>query len=226
MKSEMNEETKKGLWYNIHAKQQRIKNGSGEHMRKPGSKGAPTKADLVRSQNEEYGDYEQLHKSNTSKYFKERVKYHMELGKSYNQALNAARQENFREDVNNMFEDFYGAVVPNPTQHDRPTMILKKNSLDEAFVTETEAWQKKAGKNPEGGLNKKGIQSYRNAHPGSHLSLAVTKEPSKLKAGSKSSNRRKSFCARMKGMKARLTSAKTARDPDSRINKSLRKWNC
>ena len=44
--------------------------------------------------------------------------------------------------------------------------------------------------------------------------------------GSKAAKRRKSFCARMKGMKKRLTSAKTARDPDSRINKSLRKWNC
>ena len=48
----------------------------------------------------------------------------------------------------------------------------------------------------------------------------------KLKKGSKAANRRKSFCARMGGMKKRLTSAKTARDPDSRINKALRKWNC
>ena len=52
------------------------------------------------------------------------------------------------------------------------------------------------------------------------------KESSKLKAGSKAAKRRKSFCARMSGMKKRLTSAKTARDPNSRINKSLRKWNC
>jgi len=90
----------------------------------------------------------------------------------------------------------------------------------------TPAWQRKEGKNPEGGLNKKGIASYRSQHPGSKLSLAVTTKPSKLKKGSKSANRRKSFCSRMKGMKAKLTSAKTARDPDSRINKSLRKWNC
>jgi hypothetical protein len=94
------------------------------------------------------------------------------------------------------------------------------------FITEVAAWQRKEGKNPEGGLNSKGIASYRAEHPGSHLSLAVTTKPSKLKPGSKAANRRKSFCARMKGMKARLTSAKTARDPDSRINKSLRKWNC
>ena len=105
---------------------------------------------------------------------------------------------------------------------------------DKAQVTEvytakdggTPAWQRKEGKNPSGGLNRKGIASYRRQHPGSKLSMAVTTKPSKLKPGSKSANRRKSFCARMSGMKKRLTSAKTARDPNSRINKSLRKWNC
>jgi hypothetical protein len=88
------------------------------------------------------------------------------------------------------------------------------------------AWQHSAGKDPEGGLNRKGIASYRRENPGSKLSMAVTTKPSKLKPGSKSANRRKSFCARMGGMKKRLTSAKTANDPDSRINKALRKWNC
>jgi len=88
------------------------------------------------------------------------------------------------------------------------------------------AWQRKAGKNPEGGLNRKGVASYRAANPGSKLKTAVTTKPSKLKKGSKSAKRRKSFCARMSGMKKRLTSKKTANDPDSRINKSLRKWNC
>lgn len=94
--------------------------------------------------------------------------------------------------------------------------------LDEA----SPAWQRAAGKDPEGGLNRKGIASYRRANPGSKLSMAVTTKPSKLKKGSKAWKRRKSFCARMSGMKRRLTSAKTARDPNSRINKSLRKWNC
>ena len=93
-------------------------------------------------------------------------------------------------------------------------------------VKESAAWQRKEGKNPEGGLNRKGIASYRAANPGSKLSMAVTTKPSKLKPGSKAANRRKSFCARMSGMKSKLTSAKTANDPDSRINKSLRKWNC
>ena len=96
------------------------------------------------------------------------------------------------------------------------------------FITEAEtaAWQRKEGQDPEGGLNRKGIASYRRENPGSKLSMAVTREPSKLKKGSEAWNRRRSFCARMTGMKKRLTSAKTARDPDSRINKSLRKWNC
>lgn len=88
------------------------------------------------------------------------------------------------------------------------------------------AWQRSAGKDPEGGLNKKGIASYRKQNPGSKLSMAVTTEPSKLKKGSKKWKRRKSFCSRMSGMKKKLTSSKTAKDPNSRINKSLRKWNC
>ena len=101
-----------------------------------------------------------------------------------------------------------------------------KKTNEEVELDEVAAWQRKEGKNPEGGLNQKGIASYRAENPGSKLSMAVTTKPSKLKAGSKSANRRKSFCARMSGMKRKLTSAKTASDPDSRINKSLRKWNC
>ena len=99
--------------------------------------------------------------------------------------------------------------------------VSESNSIDEVA-----AWQRKEGKNPEGGLNRKGIESYRRENPGSKLSMAVTTKPSKLKPGSKAANRRKSFCARMGGMKKRLTSDKTANDPDSRINKALRKWNC
>ena len=90
----------------------------------------------------------------------------------------------------------------------------------------TAAWQRKEGKSKSGGLNRKGVASYRGRNTGSKLKTAVTTKPSKLKKGSKAAKRRKSFCARMTGMKKRLTSAKTARDPNSRINKSLRKWNC
>jgi hypothetical protein len=96
----------------------------------------------------------------------------------------------------------------------------------DVILEKVAAWQRKEGKRESGGLNQKGVDSYRRDNPGSKLKTAVTTKPSKLKKGSKSANRRKSFCARMSGMKKKLTSAKTANDPDSRINKSLRKWNC
>ena len=76
----------------------------------------------------------------------------------------------------------------------------------------TAAWTRSEGKNPEGGLNAKGVASYRAANPGSKLKTAVTTKPSKLKPGSKAAGRRKSFCARMSGMKKKLTSSKTFKD--------------
>ena len=93
-------------------------------------------------------------------------------------------------------------------------------------IYKTAAWQRKEGKSKTGGLNAKGVASYRASNPGSKLKTAVTKDPKKIKKGSEEEKRRKSFCARMSGMKKKLTSAKIAKNPDSRINKSLRKWNC
>jgi hypothetical protein len=87
----------------------------------------------------------------------------------------------------------------------------------------TEAWTRKEGKNPEGGLNAKGRASYNQAH-GANLKPPVSAK--EAASSPKSAARRKSFCARMMGMKRRNTSAKTANDPNSRINKSLRKWDC
>ena len=96
--------------------------------------------------------------------------------------------------------------------------------LKDGKMAKTPAWQRSEGKNKSGGLNKKGVASYRKENPGSKLKTAVTAK--KVKPGSKDAKRRASFCKRMKGMKKKLTSAKTARDPNSRINKSLRKWRC
>lgn len=79
------------------------------------------------------------------------------------------------------------------------------------------AWQRKEGKNPEGGLNAKGRASYNRANPG---------KPGLKAPQPEGGSRKKSFCARMSGMKKKLTSSKTANDPNSRINKSLRKWKC
>ena len=89
-----------------------------------------------------------------------------------------------------------------------------------------EDWSKVNKADKTDGLSQKAVDVYRRENPGSKLKTAVTKDPSKLKAGSKDANRRKSFCSRMGGMKKRLTNPENARDPDSPINKALRRWNC
>lgn len=90
----------------------------------------------------------------------------------------------------------------------------------------TEDWQKVNRKDKTAGMSKKAVKAYRRENPGSKLKTAVTTKPSKLKKGSKDAKRRKSFCARMSGMKKSRTSAKTKKDPNSNINKALRRWNC
>ena len=91
------------------------------------------------------------------------------------------------------------------------------------FLNESGAWQRKEGKNPEGGLNKKGVAAYRRENPGSKLQTAVTTKPSKLKPGSKAAKRRKSFCARMGGMPGPM---KDEKGRPTRKALALRKWNC
>lgn len=179
-------EGERGLWDNIHAKRKRIKSGSGERMRKPGSKGAPTKQNFKDSMSEDVVEVEELF---------------------------------------DLIEDVIESIAKD-NNVDSEFIWEDLESVPDEELIEVAAWQRKEGKNPEGGLNAKGIAAYRRENPGSKLQMAVTTKPSKLKPGSKAANRRKSFCARMGGMKKRLTSAKTARDPDSRINKALRKWNC
>jgi len=89
-------------------------------------------------------------------------------------------------------------------------------------MAKTPAWQRKAGKSKSGGLNARGRASAK--RQGMNLKPPVSAK--QAKKSPKAAARRKSFCARMKGMKKKLTSKKTARNPNSRINKALRKWNC
>ena len=96
-----------------------------------------------------------------------------------------------------------------------PDLTLIKKKLKED-------WQKVNRKDKTDGLSQKAVDAYRKENPGSKLQTAVTEK----KPTGKRADRRKSFCRRMKGMKAKLTSKKTSRDPDSRINKALRRWNC
>jgi hypothetical protein len=104
----------------------------------------------------------------------------------------------------------------------RDTIAFGHSELE---LNEGENWSKYNHKRV-GGMSKKSVASYRRSHPGSKIQTAVTTKPSKLKKGSKAAKRRASFCARMRGMKKHRTSAKTARDPNSNINKSLRRWHC
>lgn len=90
-------------------------------------------------------------------------------------------------------------------------------------MAKTAAWQRKEGKSETGGLNAKGVASYRRDNPGSKLQTAVTTAPSKLKPGSRDANRRKSFCARMSGMPGPM---KKPNGEPTRKALSLRKWNC
>ena len=110
-----------------------------------------------------------------------------------------------------------GKSCPEGTKWCPECKKCQKVTCADAKMKAESAWQRKEGKNKSGGLNEKGRKSYERENPGSDL-----KAPSKKKGN----KRRASFCARMKGMKKKLTSKKTANDPDSRINKSLRAWNC
>lgn len=97
------------------------------------------------------------------------------------------------------------------------------DSVDDNELLESAAWRRSAGKSKKGGLNAKGVASYRRENPGSKLQMAVTTKPSKLKAGSKSAKRRKSFCARMGGVKGPM---KKPNGKPTRKALALRKWNC
>jgi hypothetical protein len=96
-------------------------------------------------------------------------------------------------------------------------------SMDDHVLYETAAWRRKEGKSAKGGLNRKGVASYRRENPGSKLQMAVTTKPSKLKKGSKAAKRRKSFCARMGGVKGPM---KKPNGKPTRKALALRKWNC
>ena len=133
-------------------------------------------------------------------------------------------------------EDLLEEVLNDPRSSVPCREFLQKEEVD--LEERKKRKKKRKGKMPKkfsvksgdkaksGGLTRKGVKRYRRANPGSKLKTAVTKKPSKLKKGGKAAKRRKSFCSRMCGMKKKRTGAKGKRDPKSRINKALRKWNC
>lgn len=115
-----------------------------------------------------------------------------------------------------------GSITPVPNG----PLVKKKGPLKGSTLKNggsTPAWTRSEGKDPKGGLNKKGVASYRRANPGSKLKMAVTTKPSKLDPDSKPAKRRKSFCARMSGVKGPM---KKPNGKPTRKALALRKWNC
>ena len=211
---------KRGLWDNIWAKRKRIARGSGEHMRKPGSKGAPSDKDLKVSQTNEdapcWSNYKQIGmKSKNGKQVPNCVPKEEYTG--------AEKVSKNPDDSSNRF--IGTTALTNNYKNSTPGQSVLKTVKKVVKEQLEESADAKGFKSETGGLTQKGRDHY-NRTTGSHLKAPVTKKPSELKPGSKAANRRKSFCARMGGMKKSRTSAKTAHDPDSRINKALRKWNC
>lgn len=174
-------EEKRGLWDNIHAKRERIKHGSGERMRKPGSKGAPTAAAF--------------------KAAAESVE------------LTADEQFDLIEELVQDYSIEYGIDVDSVWEE------LEQVDDEELLEAAVDA---KGYKSSTGGLTQKGRDHY-NRTEGGNLKAPVTTPPSKLKAGSKAANRRKSFCARMSGVEGPMR--KPNGEP-TRKALALRKWNC
>jgi hypothetical protein len=130
------------------------------------------------------------------------------------------------EEVESLFDMIEEMVEAAAAEHNIDSELLwerLESVSDEDLIEESAAWQRKAGKDPKGGLNRKGVASYRRENPGSKLKMAVTTPPSKLKPGSKAANRRKSFCARMGGMQGAM---KKPNGEPTRKALALRKWNC
>jgi hypothetical protein len=235
VKEETNlEEGERGLWDNIHAKQKRIKNGSGERMRKPGSKGAPTAAAFKASQNEhveiEEGLQQTLRKV-VPGYAKREIDRKMDAGKFGK--TDADKDANFyrykkiqdklkKEEVEAQFDLIESVVEELALLHNLdPEYIWEKfEQLSDQELLEY-AVDAKGHKSSTGGLTQKGRDAY-NAK-GANLQAPVTTPPSKLKKGSKAANRRKSFCARMGGMEGPM---KKPNGEPTRKALALRKWNC
>jgi len=108
--------------------------------------------------------------------------------------------------------------------HKMPDGSIMKNSAHKMKSGgTTAAWTRSEGKNKTGGLNAKGVASYKRENPGSKLKMAVTTKPSKLDPDSKDAKRRKSFCARMSGVDGPM---KDEKGRPTRKALSLKKWNC
>jgi hypothetical protein len=194
---------KRGLWDNIWAKRNRIKHGSGEHMRRPGEKGRPTEANMKASHTkEEYTGAEKVSSNSvdpSSRFIgtDQLTKVFKEATPGQSQTLKTIKR--VVKETSEIYECNGNCTCGKEMKEDA-----------------------KGYKNPTGGLTQKGRDHF-NRETGSHLKAPVTTPPSKLKKGSKAANRRKSFCARMSGVEGPM---KKPNGEPTRKALALRKWNC
>jgi hypothetical protein len=149
---------------------------------------------------------------------KEQISF--EIGSGHRQAQKQAKIRNLATGTTNKGEK--EAALKKLSGPSLPLADSYEYSNWRADFGLSEDWQKVNRQDKTDGLSQKAVDAYRRENPGSKLQTAVTEK----KPTGKRAKRRTNFCRRMKGMKSKLTSAKTARDPDSRINKALRRWNC
>ena len=147
----------------------------------------------------------------------------LDSGRVSHPARNRKKKEEVKEEVKIDKKTLMMLIIKKlMNEKKRKNYLLNTGYIGEA---KTPAWARNEGKDlKKGGLNRKGIASYRREHPGSKLSMAVTTKPSKLKKGSKSWNRRNSYCSRSAGQMKMWP--KAAKDPNSRLRQARRKWNC
>jgi len=144
---------------------------------------------------------------------KSETKFHLELDKLVHKTFGSSPEE--KKKMKNKIKNEAIAIILNPSKKKSKNYLLNNKNIGED-------WQSVNRKDKTDGLSQSAVDAYRRENPGSKLQTAVTEK----KPTGKRAERRKSFCRRMSGMKSKLTSAKTANDPDSRINKALRRWNC
>ncbi len=232
------EEVKRGLWANIHAKRKRIKAGSGEKMRKPGSKGAPSEADL-KAANEEVQideivvalapiDVRNPKKPEQQKLDLDKISTPAKPPSTEKRGVKGRPGQRPMPTYEELSADEQFDLIEEVVEE-----LAKENGIDSEAIWETlesvddvelfeYAIDKKGHKSSTGGLTQKGVDAY-NAKTGGNLKTAVTTPPSKLKPGSKAANRRKSFCARMGGVEGPM---KDDKGRPTRKALALRKWNC
>jgi hypothetical protein len=229
-------EEKRGLWDNIHAKRERITNGSGERMRKPGSKGAPTAADF-KAANEEVQideivvalapiDVRNPKKPPQPQRYMGDIVPPAQPPSAEKRGVKGRpgqRPMPTYEEVEEHFDLIEEVIEELALAEgiDSESIWETLESVDDTELLEY-AIDKKGYKSSTGGLTQKGVDAY-NRKTGGNLKTAVTTPPSKLKPGSKAANRRKSFCARMGGVKGPM---KDDKGRPTRKALALRKWNC